>query len=286
MTVPANQGAAALGLVAALAFFSGLAGLGIGAGATRWFERELTFWPVPRDSTEQPACREEAIEVVRFPAADGIQLEGWWVPPAAATSTVVLYFHGNAGHLGWRGDWICRLRHLPAAVFAMDYRGYGASEGRPDEVGLYADAEGAWLYLTEKRGLLPEDIVIYGKSLGGAPATWLASRVQARALVLQATFTSFPDLAAALAPWVPQRIFVHQRMDNRSRLPAVEAPVLIVHGGADEVIPVAMAWALREVRPDARLHIYPQAGHNDLLPRYGGRFLRDWRQFLAEVDSH
>jgi fermentation-respiration switch protein FrsA (DUF1100 family) len=214
-----------------------------------------------------------------FTTADGHRLHGWWVHPPAGSEPdtedgpVLLYFHGNAGNLTHRAATVATLARLGLRVFIFDYRGYGRSEGRPDEKGLYEDARAAWRVLTLEHGISPGRIVLYGKSLGGAVAVQLATEVRPAGLVLQSTFSSVPDLAAFHYPFVP-RALVRTRMESERKLPAVRCPVLIVHSRDDEIVPFAHAERLFAAAPEPRqLLVIEGAGHNDTFAAGGERLL-------------
>lgn len=224
-----------------------------------------------------------------FTTTDGRRLHGWWVHPPvsselpAADGPVLLYFHGNAGNLSHRATAVAALAHLGLRVFIFDYRGYGRSEGRPGETGLYEDARAAWRVLTDERGIAPGRIVLYGKSLGGAVAVQLATEVRPAGLVLQSTFTSVPDLAAVHYPFVP-RVLVRTRMESARKLPGVRCPVLIVHSRDDEIVPFAHAERLLAEAPGPRqLLVIEGAGHNDTFAVGGGRLLGNLAGFVRSA---
>ena len=220
-----------------------------------------------------------------FTTADSHRLHGWWVHPpagpeqAAEDGPVLLYFHGNAGNLSHRATTVAAIARMGLQVFIFDYRGYGRSEGRPGETGLYEDARAAWRVLTLERGISPGRIVLYGKSLGGAVAVQLATEVRPAGLVLQSTFTSVPDLAAFHYPFVP-RALVRTRMASEHKLPTVPCPVLIVHSRDDEIVPFAHAERLFAAAPKPRqLLVVEGAGHNDTFAAGGERLLEALGEF-------
>lgn len=270
-------------MVVGLAAFGGLVVGGLAGGQTRWFERAVLYWPAPLP-VEVPdlRCGSEDILQVRLTTADGVDLSAWWLPPASATDPVVLYLHGNGANLLSRGPWICRLRTLPGGVLAVDWRGYGSSGGVPSEAGLYEDARTAWRHLVGERGVAAERIIVYGKSLGGGPAAVLAAEVSPRLLVLQSTFTSLPKLARQLFGR-PVAVLTTSRFDVQAALSQVRAPVLIVHGSRDALVPSAMAYELAATAADARLVMLAGADHNNVTALYPGRVLDEWRQRLRET---
>ena len=143
-----------------------------------------------------------AYEALRLKTEDGETLAAWWIPAQRAAPTL-LFFHGNAGDIGDRLGSIRTFHDMGLNVLIFDYRGYGESTGKPSEPGTYADAMAAWTYLNAERGIPPSRIVVFGRSLGGAVASWLAARVDPGALILESTFTSAPAMAHGMFPFLP-----------------------------------------------------------------------------------
>ncbi len=207
------------------------------------FERSLIFFPTryPEGFWDTEAVARGSgcvIEDRYFVAEDGLRLHGWWCRRVAgeADDPVLLFFHGNAGNLSDRAGLAIELAtRTRAEVFIVGYRGYGRSEGRPDEDGLYLDAHAAWRHLTED-GVKPGRIVIFGKSLGGAVAVDLALRAPAAGLIVESSFSSIPDMARAHYPFVP-RFMIRTRMDSLAKVPSVSCPKLFIHSRVDEVVP-------------------------------------------------
>ena len=170
-----------------------------------------------------------AYEEVWF--GEGERLHGWFVP--GRTDTTILWFHGNGSNLSHPGrvEYI-KLLHdrLGVSFFIFDYRGYGRSAGRPSEPGLYQDAQDALAYLRSREDVNLDRIVYYGKSLGGAVASHLATQNPPYRLILESTFTSTPDMARVQFPFLPLCPFLYTRYSNREHLAAIHAPVLIIHG--------------------------------------------------------
>ena len=131
-------------------------------------------------------------EDITLQTSDGVSVHGWFVP--GDSPRVLLYFHGNAGNISHRLYSIKDFHDLGLSVFIIDYRGYGKSGGKPSERGLYRDGQAAWQYLTEDRGIAHENIILFGRSLGGSVAAWLAAREKPGALIVESSFTSVPDI--------------------------------------------------------------------------------------------
>src|SRR5262249_23071033 len=148
---------------------------------------------------------------------DGTRLHAWWCPRAGGLGTL-LYCHGNAGNLSHRREAVRSWQeHLNQQVLIFDYPGYGRSAGSPNEEGCYRAADAAYHWLMRTQHVRPEDLLIYGGSLGGGVAVDLASRRPHRALVLVSSFTSLPDMAQTLYPWLPARWLVRTRFDSAAK---------------------------------------------------------------------
>jgi fermentation-respiration switch protein FrsA (DUF1100 family) len=199
-----------------------------------------------------------------FPAGDGARLHGWWREVDGQSSAVLLWCHGNAGNITHRTDNLVLLARTGLSVLVFDYRGYGLSEGTPSEDGLYLDADAAYRYLTQERGVGPERVVVFGRSLGAAVALELALRRDIAGLILEGTFRSVPAMARRVVPFVPVWFLARNRFDNAGRIGGLKVPLLMVHGGADALVPIKQA---RDVFDGAScpkaFYTVPGAGHND-----------------------
>lgn len=264
-----------------------------------WFEESMIFYPMvyPQgdwDVDYLPAREGEIkprIEDVALTASDGVRLHGWFCTPQTiagrvvrnvAADPVLLFFHGNAGNITHRLPILEVLVQIPACVFILDYRGYGKSEGRPSETGLYRDARAAWRYLVEERGIPAEHVVLFGNSLGGAVAIELAQDVRAAGLIAQSSFTSIPDMAALTFPFVP-RFLVRTQFASLDKVGRLTLPKLFVHGNADELVPLAMGRRLYDAAaPPKAFYEVPGADHNDLVYIGGAPYLERIRAFVAE----
>ena len=183
-------------------------------------------------------------EDVHFTSSDGTSLHGWYCPQAGADISILLC-HGNGENVANLADELDFLRQkYRANVFAFDYRGYGHSQGRPFEAGILADGEAAQHWLAKRTGQEPGQIVLWGRSLGGAVAVHLAARLGAAALVLDRTFSSMVDVAASHYPWLPVRWVLRNRYPSVDKLPRYTGPLIQIHGQPDEIVPYRFAQAL------------------------------------------
>jgi len=218
-----------------------LIALGYGAAALYFYlvQDELVYHP-RRALGATPRDVGLVYQDVTLTTADAVPLHGWFVPAERARATLI-YFHGNAGNISARVESIKTFHALGVNVFILDYRGYGRSGGEPSEQGTYRDADAAWRYVTETRGLAPRTIVVYGRSLGGGPASYLAARERPAGLILEAAFTSVPDVGSRLYPWLPVHWLARIHYPVQENLARVQVPVLIVHSRADQLVPFAQA---------------------------------------------
>lgn len=230
------------------------------------FQARYVYFPeLPSRQVEAtPADIGLAFDAVTLRTADGEALAGWFIATSAARGTL-LYLHGNGGNIGHRLDQIEVFHRLGLNVFIIDYRGYGASSGRPSEEGTYQDALAAWNWLTQEKRLAPERIVVFGESLGGAIAAWLAARQAPAGLVIYASFTSVPEMAQTLYPMFPASRLVRYRYDTRAALGSVNCPVLILHSAEDEIIPFSHGQALLAAAREPKRLVELRGGHNDAL---------------------
>ncbi len=227
-----------------------------------------------RALTMTPADARMDYEDVSFETSDGVTLHGWFI--AGRAPRVLLFFHGNAGNISHRLDSIRQFRNLGLSVFIIDYRGYGQSEGRTTESGIYRDADAAWRYLTETRGVRPGDVVIFGRSLGGSVAARLAAQQHPLALIVESSFTSVPDIAQELYPWLPARWLSRLSHATRDYVRDVRCPVLVVHSRDDEIIPFHHGQAIFAAAPEPRTLLTLRGSHNDA-------YLRDERAYIEGV---
>jgi fermentation-respiration switch protein FrsA (DUF1100 family) len=267
------------------------------AGYVMLFEDSFIYFPAkyPAGVWERgkPQAREGRIvahmEDVQLTAADGVRLHGWYCTPqvgrdgalaSVETNRTLLFLHGNAGNISHRYEIVEDFVQLPVNVLIIDYRGYGKSEGRPSEEGLYADARAAWDYLTTVRGIPASQIIIFGESLGGAVAIDLASKTQACGLVVQSSFTSIADMAAEVLPFVPTFI-LRTKMDSLSKIKHVSCPKLFIHSQADEIIPYKLGRRLfDEAREPKQFYEVKAASHNLMYEIGGAAYYEALRVFI------
>lgn len=220
------------------------------------FQRSFIYPAPPVEGRPAP----EGFEQIALQTQDGLELAAGYRPARGGKPTV-LYFHGNAA------DWpssVAATQWLGASgygVLAAEYRGYRGNPGKPSEDGLYADGRAAMAWLSAK-GIAPSDVVIIGNSIGGGVATQIASETKPRALVLISTFASLPQVVGEQLRWLPAAPLVRDHFYNERKIADVDAPILLLHGDADTLIPDHHSRALAKANPAARLVIVEGAGHD------------------------
>ena len=249
--------------VAAAAYLAVVAGLYL-------YQRQLLYHPDPA-RPRLGALAELGIREVAVPTADGLSLLAWYLPPRdtpqgapLGEQPVVVYFHGNAGHIGYRADRVERFAREGYGALIVEYRGYGGNPGVPSEAGLFEDAAAA-LRFVEAQGVPGRRVVLYGESLGTGIAVQAATTREVGAVILEAPYTSIAAAAQFHYPFIPAAWLVSDRYDSLSRIGQIRAPILMLHGARDGVIPLSLGEALFAAAPEPKENwIAPQAGHADL----------------------
>ena len=247
-------------------------------GAMYAFQRSLMYFP---DVSIADIARSEypGGTSVNVTTADGFTLAGWYWPPPKPNAPVVVVFHGNAGHHGLRTEKAVAFTQPGFGVFIAGYRGYGGNPGSPTEQGLYADARAVLDWLSSE-GVSGERLVLYGESLGSGVAVQMATERKVAAVVLESPYTSVPDVAAERYPFIPVRPLTLDRYDSLSKITRINAPLLIIHGERDTVVPVKYGRRLFEAaREPKKAVFFPNAQHNDI---FAGDAVKAVLAFLRE----
>jgi fermentation-respiration switch protein FrsA (DUF1100 family) len=243
-------------------------------------QRSLLYFPDTR--TPDPAPLIAAGLALLAVRAGDLVLTAWFKPPRWAGGLTVVLFQGNGGHLGHRLFAVEPLLHEGHGVLLAPYPGYGGNPGQPTQASLYAAGEGTLDALVE-RGIATERVVLWGESLGGGIATRLAAERRVAGVILQAPFTSVADRAQELYPFVPARLLTLDRFDNLSRIAAIGAPLLIVHGADDPIVPAEHGRKLLDAAREPKRGVFiPNADHNDL---YAYGLVDHVRAFLADLEQ-
>ncbi len=253
----------------------------------RRYESRLIFFPDdPGRLTGDWHPKGLPVEDVRLKTGDGVEIHAWWIPNPQADITF-LAFHGNAGNVADRADVYRLLWNTPANVLAVEYRGYGRSEGAPSEAGLYQDAEGAYDYLVRVRGIEPRSLVSFGQSLGTAVATDIATKRDVGSLVLEAPFPSTSAMARRVFPYLPGLgLVAKSRFDTKRKVSQLNVPVLIAQCTSDPVIPPTLGQEVyRAAREPKFLLQVPGVCHEEaslVAPDLYKSRLQEFLQFVRE----
>lgn len=223
---------------------------------------------------------------VAFETEDGERLHAWWIPtPKPSALAHVLHLHGNAGNISSRVDEAKLLAEAGLDVFLFDYRGYGRSTGSPDEEGTYRDARAARAALLRQKGVDPARVLYLGESLGGAVGLALALESPPRGLVLRSTFTSVKDMARLHYPIVPGFMVV-DAYPGLARIARLRAPVLVIHGDRDDIVPLSHGEALFAAAAGPKaMRVFPGLGHNDLVALAGRAYAEAVASWAAGLPS-
>lgn len=245
---------------------SALAGYGVLVGGLYIFQRQLLYFP----DLKRPGLgdlSELGVREVTLTTADGLSLLAWYLPPSGS-QPVIAYFHGNGGHIGYRAGRLRWFAGVGYGVLMAEYRGFGGNAGIPTETGLLADGAAALDFLAAD-GIAPGRLVLYGESLGSGVAVSLAAQCEAAGLILEAPFTSVAEVAQYHYSFVPASALIRDRFDSRAKIGHVRAPILVLHGERDRVVPVRFGRALFDAAPEPKeFWTAPDAGHENLT-RYG-----------------
>jgi len=236
-------------------------------GGLYLFQRQLLYLP-DKTRPELLGLEKLGVREVMLSTEDGLSLLSWYLP-ARPGRPVIAYFHGNGGHIGYRAQRLLRFAREGYGVLMPEYRGYGGNPGAPSETGFYADGRAALAFL-DHEAIAATRLVLYGESLGSGVAVELAVRHEIAGLILEAPFTSVAEVAQCHFPFVPAARLVTDRFDSLSRIGRVRAPILVLHGEGDRVVPVRFGRALLDAAPEPKEGWFaPEAGHEDLA-RFGG----------------
>ena len=243
-----------------------------------YYQQSMMIYFPMKEIQQTPADWRMDYEDVTLTTSDKVQIHGWFIPHKKAKQTL-LFFHGNAGNISHRRESIEIFHRLGLNVFIIDYRGYGNSNGMPDEQGLYKDALAAWSYLTKGKDFTGDQILIFGRSLGGAVAANLASRVQAGGVLLESTFSSARDFAGIVFPFLSRLILMRYEFKTAEMIKQVTSPVLVIHSPDDEIMPYQLGEKVFESANQPKQFMRLKGDHNFGFtisqPEYE-KGLKDW----------
>ena len=240
------------------------------------FPRTKEIYRTPADAPFGWAYEDVYVDV------NGFKTHGWLVPLDGARG-FALFSHGNAGNIADRLESIQLLRRMGFSVLAYDYGGYGYSEGHPSQERIYADAEAMWRYLTEERGVEPDAIVIFGRSLGGAAAAHLATKAKAAAVILESTFTSIPDVVRSLPLGSVLALGIRHHLPSIEKMKDIHSPLLMIHSKEDDIIPYALGRRLYEAANAPKTFFEIRGGHNEGFVLSMDSYMEAWDDFLRDI---
>ena len=270
-------------------------------GAALYIMQSKFLYRPSREVPYTPDELELPFEEVVFKSEDGLDLSGWYIPAASPVDTkagsikadnvpttksaenstfTVLFCHGNGGNIMHRLDSINIFYKLGVNCFIFDYRGYGGSEGKPGEAGTYLDAAAAYKWLTEEKKIEPEKIIIFGRSLGGSIAAQLAGKVEARALVVESTFTSYADIGRKFYPYMPVRWFAKFSYRTIDYIKEAHCPVMLIYSRNDEIVPFEFGQELYEAANEPKEFVEIFGSHNDGFLVCGDIYRKAWKKWL------
>lgn len=245
--------------------------------------KSLIFFP-EKEIIQTPADAGLPFEDLAIDTADGVKINGWFVPSSGARTTL-LWLHGNGGNISHRVGRIRRFHDvLKVNILMIDYRGYGRSGGRISEEGTYLDGVAAYDYLLTRSDVDPARIIPFGESLGAGVAVELSLQRKVQGLILEAPFASIREMARVVVPWLPIGPLITTRYDNLSKMSRLEIPLLILHGDRDEVVPFAQGRKVFEAAREPKVfYTIPGAGHNN-TDRVGGQpYLQAISHFIEQL---
>ena len=250
-----------------------------------YFMQSVFLYSPVREVPYNPADIGLAFEKVVFETEDGLKLSAWFIPAEKAELTV-LFCHGNGGNMTHRLDTINILNELGLNCFIFDYRGYGSSQGKPSERGTYLDVEAAYKWLTEKKKIPSQNIILFGRSLGGSIAAYLATKVEAKGLIVESSFTSYVDMGRKFYPYMPVRLAAAYSYKTIDYVRQVHRPIMIIHSRNDEVIPFEFGLRLYDVANEPKEFVEIFGTHNDGFLFSGETYRKAWSNWLEFLKEY
>jgi len=254
-------------------------------GWTLFFRQPYFLYRPVREVLYDPGDIDLIFEKVVLKTDDGLKLAAWYVPAEKACSTVLMC-HANGGNMGHYLDTVNIFNEMGLNCLIFDYRGYGSSQDRPTEKGTYLDARAAWDWLTQKKNIAPQDIIVFGRSLGASIASHLAAEVDPKTLVMESAFTSYVDIGKKFYPYLPVRLFAMYNYNTTEHLSRVNCPVLFIHSRHDEMIPFEFSLRLYDAAKEPKQLLEIFGCHNDGFLFSGDTYRQGWKQWIEFVDEN
>jgi len=256
-----------------------------GLGLILYFMQPTFLYSPVREVIYTPDELGLDFEKVTLKTADGLRLSGWYIP-AGNSQLTVLFCHGNGGNMMHRLDSINIFYNLGLNCFIFDYRGYGNSEGKPGEEGTYLDVMAAYQWLTEGKKVPPNNIIAFGRSLGGSIAAQLASKVKTGALILESAFTSYVDIGRKFYPYMPVRWFARFSYQTVDYVKDVHCPVMIIHSRNDEIVPFEFGLELYDAANEPKEFVEIFGSHNDGFLVSSEIYRKAWTEWLKFLEEY
>ena len=245
-----------------------------------FLQSKFIYYPVKRIE-RSPEYLGFDYQEICYLTKDKIAISAWYIPVSNSKLTV-LFCHGNAGNISHRLDSIKIFNQLGLNTFIFDYRGYGKSQGRPTEKGTYLDAEGALTYLTEKKKLSPDKLIIFGRSLGASVAAWLAQKYAIKSIIIESTFTSIADLGAELYPILPVKLLCRFKYHTREYVKNIHSPLLIIHSLDDEIIPFHHSQHILKAANLPKKLLQLNGSHNEAFLLSSKKYFEGLKEFIFQ----
>jgi fermentation-respiration switch protein FrsA (DUF1100 family) len=234
--------------------------------ALYFFQTRLIFYPT-REFAITPSQLQLPYEEVYIDVTPEERIHGWYFPTSSPDNVkkvpVVLFCHGNAGNISHRLETAELILSLGADILLFDYRGYGKSDGSPSENNVYADAEACYNWLMEQKGVRPQDIILFGRSLGGAVAIELARRIKCGGLIVESSFTSVREMGKKMFPIFPVKRLLKCKFNSIGKIRSVTCPVLVTHSPDDDLVPFEMGRQLFAAANEPKQFVTLRGGHNE-----------------------
>lgn len=244
----------------------------------KYYEKNGVFFPV-KNVTDSPERVGLPFDDIYFLTEDGQKLNAWFIANKKS-DLVLLFFHGNAGNIGHRVDLLNILSALEINIFIFDYRGYGKSTGKPTEKGIYLDALGAYTYLIEIMGFLPENVIVYGKSIGTCPAIDLAAKKQIGKMIIDSGFSSAADMGKLIIPFFSMRILMSLRFNSIQKIKHINCEKFFIHSVNDEIVPFKLGKKLYDQALEPKEFFQTIGSHNGFFYEHSDLLVKKLREFI------
>jgi len=261
-----------------------IAAVYIGMGLLLFLMQSRILYQPSRGYIYTPADFGLKHEDVSLSTPDGVMLAGWFVAAEGAERTI-LFCHGNAGNISHRLGTLKMFHELGLNCLIVDYRGYGDSTGKPTEIGTKIDMLAGFQLLIEEKGMRPEEIILFGRSLGGSIAATIAKDVNPAALVVESAFTSFDDVGAHYYPWLPVRLFSRFDYHTLEAIKQVKCPVLVIHSPEDEIIPYKFGQQIFAAANEPKQFAELKGNHNEGFYDNADLYKQIWQNWLQQLNQ-